>query len=256
MLSLRELQLRFVQQIFAEDENALAAEIRANGLSSGQRLGIYRNNMLVGLTKVLQNMYPAVETLVGEDFFRYAANQYIHQHPSQSGDLYNYGHLFPEFLADFAPASGLPYLPDVAKLELAREAADHAADHAPLDLARLAQVAPEQYENLKFTLHPSARLLASDYPVLRIWEISQKDFQGEQTVNLDSGGDKLLVIRHDLNTQQQRLAEGEFVLLKNLAANVDFARACELALETQADFDVSANFQQHVRHGTIVDFFC
>jgi hypothetical protein len=34
-------------------------------------------------------------------------------------------------------------------------------------------VPPEDYPRLRLLLQPSARLLASDYPVLRIWQVNQ-----------------------------------------------------------------------------------
>ena len=53
--------------------------------SSPDRLDIYRNTVLVGLTKALQLNYPAVRRLVGTDFFDGAAQLFIAEHPPRAG---------------------------------------------------------------------------------------------------------------------------------------------------------------------------
>ncbi|MFO1351468.1 MAG: DNA-binding domain-containing protein [Gammaproteobacteria bacterium] len=254
MSALRELQQRFVEQIFSDDGD-LPEWIRADGLASAERLDIYRNNTLVGLTKTLRSLYPVIERLVGEDFFRYAAHRYIHEYPSRSGDLNEYGADFADFLARFEPTAGLVYLPDVARLELAYQQAANAADSAALDFAALAQVAPERYEELRFRLHPTARLLVSPYPILRIWQVNQPNYADDPSVDLNQGGVKLLLIRRALEVELEPLADGEFALLQALSEPLNFGVACERALESQADFDVTASFQRHALAGTLVDFY-
>ena len=254
MLSLHELQTRFAQQIFNEPGGLPGDVIVANGLNSAERLDIYRNNVLVGLGKVLQSCYPVIERLVGEDFFRFTAQQFIYSTPSRSGDLNQYGFEFPEFLQSFEPAAQLPYLPDVARLEWAHQHAYYALEHAPLDAQALSQVPPECYGVLKFQLHPSASLITSPYPVHKIWQVNQSDYDGDQIVDLDQGGDKLLVVRCDLNVTIEPLAGGEYQLLQALHVGQDFATACEQALELQPDFDLTASLQQHVLQRTLVAF--
>ena len=255
MPKLRDLQLAFTQEVFEETGAGISQAIRANGLSGARRLQIYRNNMVSSLTGALQAVYPVIQRLVGEGFFAYAAHQYIHQHPSTSGNLHDFGCNFSEFLCTFEAVSTLTYLPDVAALEWAYHRVFHAAEHAPLDLTALAQIPQERHEELKFQLHPASRLLSSDYPILQIWQVNQDDYCGDQTVNLDQGGVDLLVIRRaNLDIQMQILEAGEFTLLQTLATGHSFGDACEQALATQPDFDVPASFQKHVVQYTLVDF--
>lgn len=251
--SLSELQHDFLAQVLAPDGD-LPGLIRPNGLTSAARLGVYRNNTFTGLGKHLRAVYPVVERLVGEPFFRYAAREYIRRYPSHSGDIGDYGTELPDFLAQFEPTRALSYLPDVARLELARHRAWRAADHDPLDLAALGRVAPEDYETLRFTLHPSVRLLESRYPVLRIWQVNQPDFAGDQTVDLNAGSCRLLVCRSGLDVRQQSLTNGEFVLLQTLVTGLDFGSACECALEADPDCNLGATLQRLVAGGMVVGF--
>lgn len=258
MLSLHELQSRFADAMFDKtSDHLLDDQIRANGLSSSTRLGVYRNNIFVVLGNTLTSVYPALEKLIGRSSFRFAADHYIRQYPSISGDLTYYGEHFAEFLETFEPAAKLIHLHDLARLEWAYHRAYYAASHAPLDLQKLQTVAPEQYEQLKFRLHPSAHLIASEYPLLKIWQAHRADYEGEKSFDLNPNQDSvclLIIRREDYGLGIEALEAGEFALLQALTDNIDFATACEQALQAQPDFDVAQGFQKQVMQGTLVDF--
>jgi hypothetical protein len=255
MSRLRELQAGFAQAVLEGVQTDFGRHILAAGLGSERRLQVYRNNVFLSLTEALKAVYPVTQRLVGEGFFRYAVTHYIPLHPSASGNLHDFGGCLPEFLATFEPAVELTYLPEVARLEWAYHQVFHAAEQPPLDLAALAAVPAERHGELKFTLHPAARLLASAFPILRIWQVNQEDFSGDPAVELSEGGIRLLIIRREnLEIELQPLPAGEFALLQALAEQQDFATACERALATQADVDLPALFSKHVQQGTLVDF--
>src|SRR5205814_1248125 len=102
---------------------------------------IYRRNVLANLHDALAAAYPVVRRLVGDAFFRELAERFARAHPSASRDLHRYGKPLPQFIADYAPAVGLPYLADVARLEWAVAQAFHAASARAFDYAALAAVA-------------------------------------------------------------------------------------------------------------------
>ncbi|MGQ0656658.1 MAG: HvfC/BufC N-terminal domain-containing protein [Chromatiales bacterium] len=255
MPSLREVQFAFAEAVFHGRDTPLGEQIRANGLSGARRLQIYRNNVFASLTSALRAVYPVVERLVGEGFFRYAAHEYIRRHPSTSGNLHDFGTALPAFLSSFETAATLPYLPDMARLEWAYHQVFHALEHAPFNLGALGTIRPEHYPALRFKLHPASWLVASDYPVLRIWQVNQDNYAGDQRVDLAEGGVRVLVIRQNLEVQMQPLGEGEYALLRALAAGDALAQAYEKALAVQADFDLIACLKQHVSRGTLVDSF-
>jgi hypothetical protein len=255
MSRLRDLQRDFSRHVFGNASADLTTHIKANGVNPARRLGVYRNNAYANLTAALQATYPVVARLVGTGFFRYAAHEYMGQHPSSSGDLHPFGAVFAEFLATFEPAAGLPYLPDVARLEWAYEQAFYAADSEPFNSEALAEVPLDSYDNLKFVLNPAAQLLASKYPILRIWQVNQEGFEGDQRVDLTEGGVKLLVTRDSrLDIGIKVLGEGEFALLQALINGHSFAVACEQALDAQPECDVPTCLKQQVMDGVIVDF--
>lgn len=254
MPSLREIQTRFAEAVFNPKNVMSGVPIRAKGLSSERRLRIYRNNVFTNLTEALRASYPIIDRLVGEQFFDHAAARYIRHCPSGSGNLHDFGGRFAELLAAYPGASRLVYLPDVARLEWACQEVYHAAEPAQLKLAALAEIPQDRYEELRFQPHPASRLLASDYPILRIWQVHQPEWQGETTVDLSLGGIRLLVIRRALRIEFEPLSQGEYALLKALWEGRSLGDACGLALEAEPHLNVAALLESHVARHTLVGF--
>jgi Putative DNA-binding domain len=250
---LRDLQTEFAGALF-DERPEMAARVRAGRFPAAQHLQVYRNNVVESLTGALRAVYPVVEKLVGDGFFRYAVHEYLRAHRPRSGNLHDFGDAFASFLAGFAPAAELPYLPDVARLEWAWHQAFHAADAPAFDFARLGALPAEQHATLRFVLHPSARLLASDFPVVRIFEINQEGFDGDTSVDLAEGGVRALVIRRGLTVYVEPLAAGEAELLAALAGQQPLAAAVQAALAVQPEFDLTGTLAGHLRRGTLVDF--
>lgn len=253
MPSLREVQEAFAEALLA-DGRAAAAHVRPGRFAPERQLGVYRNNVRTTLTAALGDIHPVVHRLVGEEFFGYAAAQYLRAHPPASGNLHDFGDRFAAFLASFAPAAGLVYLADVARLEWAWHEAFHAPESRALALEALAGIAPADYPRLRFGLHPSARLLTSPYPVVRIWQVNQPDFEGEPTVDLAEGGCRVLVVRRDAAVEVETLGEAEFILLSSFAEGRTLEEAATAALARATDLDLSGLLRRYVAEEVIVRF--
>ena len=102
--------------------------------------------MVVGLIKTLQARFPAVEGIVGEEFFVAMARVFVAKMPPRTPILTTYGDEFADFIAAFEPARELAYLADVARLEAARTRAYHAADAAPVDPSCFGALDPHAVE--------------------------------------------------------------------------------------------------------------
>ena len=254
MPSLRELQVAFARDIFDAAAEDAAQYVKPGRFPAARHLQVYRNNVFSSLTGALQAVFPVIERLVGDGFFRYAAHTYIHQHPPVSGNLHDFGRAFADFLAGFAPAQALPYLADVAHLEWAWHAAFHAPDHPSLALDALAGVAPEHHGAIRFLLHPAARLLASDYPVLRIWQVNQPDNADVDSVDLSAGGVRLLVTRRGLAVEIEPVADSDYALLHAIAAGRSLRHATDAALAVLPAFDLPPALHRYVASNTLVDF--
>ena len=254
MNGLHELQQDFTRSIL-QDEVMVLDKIRPNGLTQAQRLAVYRNNTFLGLAEALRDGYPVVNRLVGDGFFNGLARAYIAIHPPQSGCLLEYGDRFPDFVGEYPPAQGLPYLPDVAKLEWLWQVVFHEADANGLDLSVLAAVPAERHGELRLQLHPTARLMASDYPVLRIWEVNQEGVAWDGCISLQEGGCQLLIFRPSLDVEVHALEAGEHAFLAALSGSSTIIDALEHALIADSRFDLPTKFGYWIERGLFTHFF-
>lgn len=234
MPSLTELQTRFAAAILDGDDGFLAA-VAPGGAAAAQRLEVYRNNARHSFRDALRAVYPVVELLVGAEFFAFAADRYRVAQPSRSGDIHRYGDRFGDFLAAFAPAAGLPYLPDMARLEWAMHEVFHAADTVPFGCGQLAGADPETFV---FQLSPDCRLLHSAYPVDRLWEMHQPGAVWDEAFDPAGGGGGMLVRRAGYEVAVERPGAAGFAMLAALAAGAGLGAGYEAARRLDAGFDL------------------
>jgi hypothetical protein len=251
MPSLSELQGAFVRGVFDPSDAALAEVVEPAGMSADARLAIYRRNVLGNYVAALGDVYPVLARLVGAPFFGRLAHAYAMQTPSHSGDLHDFGGELGAFLEALPTARDLPYLVDVARLEWAVHRSFHARHAPPLDSAYLAAVRPERLPALGFALHPAARLLRSPYPVLTIWRVNQPQWRGDLAVDLGLGGERVLVMRRDLEVVVEPLSETEYTVLNALDAGAGLGDALSEALRIDAEFDLARFLARHALGGTL-----
>jgi hypothetical protein len=253
MPSLRELQQQFADAVLAPEGTPPAFAI-AGGAAGAERVAIYRRTIDANYRNALGATYPVVQRLVGPGFFHAAVDAFARMRPSRSGDLNEYGDAFGDFLAEYAPAAGLPYLADVARVEWAIDEANRAPDStaAPdVALAALAAVPAEQLPALRLRVVASCRLIASGYPVLRIWQVNQADFRGDLRVALDAGPDHLRIRREPPGVALERIMHGEFAWLSALQRQAPLAAAIERAQQADATFDLESALHRFIGDGTI-----
>jgi Putative DNA-binding domain len=227
--------------------------IKGGKLSPEKRIEIYRHNIFSTLTGALSDLYPVTEKIVSTPFFLRLAEQFVRITPSASGDLNMFGSEWPEFLRRHTEAINLPYLEDVAKLEWAWHQAFHAGDCVAFDMARLADVAPEQHAALRFHLHPSVMFIESAHPIVRILEVNQSEYAGDMLVDWTLPGDLTLVSRNDLTVNIQSLPRASFYFLRALNDGETLATAADMAFTADAEFDLQHALLSAIQSNLIVD---
>mgnify|MGYP001256694358 CR=1 FL=1 len=254
MPALREIQSLFRQSLLAGDEEAVIQQIEGDGLDPRARLAVYRHHIFTSLTAVLEAAYPVVCRLVDRRFFAYAADAFIRPHPPTGPCLAEYGAAFPDFLADFPPCQGHPYLPDVARLEWAIHRTSQTSEAAPLDHARLSVVAPLDMPRLRFAMDPTLSYLTSPWPVDTIWRAHQGGGEPAQRVDLDAGG-VCLEVRANGNVAMLRALEpATYAFRDALARGLTLGEASRLTLESHPSFDLIHAIQELLDERLFNDF--
>ncbi|HMI97031.1 MAG TPA: DNA-binding domain-containing protein [Micropepsaceae bacterium] len=251
MPTLLELQRSISKAILSRETDEAAHLFVGDGLIPHERLNIYRNTFLAGLTSALRISFPAVHRLVGAEFFDGAAQCFIEAEPPQSANLYLYGAGFADFLARFSPAASLVYLPDVAHLEWAVNCALHASDAAPLAPECYTAIAEADPARLMLAPHPSLTMLRLEYPADAIWRaVLAEDDEALSAINLAAGPCWLLVERDAEGIEVSRLSEAEWRFASALSAGETFATATDRA----GTIDMPLLFAGHLAAGRFVGF--
>lgn len=228
------------------------AGLRAwNGSDPAARLAVHRNNVVSSLIDALAETCPVVQAMVGVEFFRAMASVFVRQQPPRSRILARYGEAFPAFIDTFAPARAVPELADMARLEVARVSAFHAADAEPASAQAVAQAlaAGDRVGELRLQLHPSLSLIESPHPVAWIWADHQDD-QTRQPFNADRAG-AALVLRHGLEVLVLPIDEGAAAFVAALQRGHNLGDAAAQAAATAGEFDLSMTLALLLGHGAL-----
>ncbi|MGY2492860.1 HvfC/BufC family peptide modification chaperone [Cupriavidus sp. CP313] len=204
--TLLELQRAVRQELLGFADGNASQYVVPDGLDPQARLGIYRNTATGALLTTLRLAYPAVQALVGPEFFEGAARQFIEHNPPACAQLDSYGGAFPDFLEQMPQAESLVYLPDAARLEWAVNEVLHAPDTNPLDLGRLRQLDEGGLQQVSFLPNPAVRLLQSAYPVDAIWNaVLTRDDSALASINLAAGPVSMYVCRSASGVDIERI---------------------------------------------------
>lgn len=198
-----------------------------------RRFAVYRNNVTVSLVDAMASIFPTVQNLVGEDFFRAMARLYVAHHPPTSPLLFTYGETFPSFLESFPPAADLAFLADVARVERLWLDAYHAADADSLDPMALGQIAPEDLAGIGFVAHPAARLVRLRYAA---GTICRRDREGTSLEGFDpTSPEAVLITRPALDVTIEPLPAGGAAFFEALLSGHSLGDACLAASEEDAE---------------------
>ena len=253
MPSLAERQRAFAAALLDPSVLLPPGLVDPEGRACPRRFSVYRNNVATALIEALESSFPAVRRLVGEGFFREAALRFAVAQPPSSPVLLDYGVEFPLFLEHFEPAASLPYLPDVARIERAWIEAHHAGDATPLDPAALAALSGDRAGELRFSMHPSVRIVRSRYPALTIWRMNVADGVPEP-VALDAGGEDALVVRPKADVYVRGLPPGGADLIEALARGEPLVAAAEMTMKARVDFDLASHLSGLLESGVLTGF--
>ena len=205
----------------------------------GAGLAVYRNTVAKGWADALAGLFPTVQRLVGEDWFRDAALIFAAEHPPTTPILDEYGQAFPAWLARFEPALFLPYLPPVARMDLAWSRAHRSAD-APVLTADV--LAGRDLFGSRAALHPSVQLFWFDWTAPSIWRANRPDATPDQGVDWIDQAEGIVIYRPDMTVLHRRLTRVEWLFLDGCRRDLPLGR---VALEVQGqapDTDIASLF--------------
>lgn len=238
-------------------QRALGRELmRAQGTADessavpfGVALTVHRNTAMKGLVDALTANYPTVAQLVGTEWFRACAIEYIHANPARSPILALYGATFPEFLCAFPPAAELAYLPDVARIDRIWIQAHTAPDAEVLPSEGLRQLTPSALAAQRMTFHPATRIGWFRHSAASIWAHHRSEVSGSG-LTIENCEEGLLLTRPAGAVEFVLLDQPRFTFLDQLRRGVTLGEAAQAALEADDQTDIAGLLAQSIIAGT------
>ncbi|MDB4558914.1 putative DNA-binding domain-containing protein [Amylibacter sp.] len=206
------------------------------GRPAGKRFDVYRNNVIVSLMDAMETAFPVIQKLIGAENFRNLSGFYVRKHPPENPMLMFYGGAFPAFLEATEQLAHVPYLADVARLELARRTAYHAADASPIAGGALGAIAPDALMETTFEFAPAVQIVPSPFPIAAIWHFNMTEGASKPEARAETA----LVTRPALDLEMSVIAADQAVFLTTLMNGETLGTAYETATQTDDRFDLSA----------------
>lgn len=227
----------FAAGLLNPDINKPDEVIGPNGSAADKRYNVYRNNVTVSLVNALADIFPGVQKITGEKYFRAMAREYVRANPPSSPLLFLYGQNFANFIENFEPAKTMPYLADMARAERGWLTAYHAADIAPLDAAKLGSIDPDRLADVVFAPHPATFLLQSAYPVHDIF-LMNRDFKEVAPLDMTIGH-CLMLTRPQLDIRIVQLEQADYAFLTALFNGQSLGEAAATGTQADEAFDLN-----------------
>jgi hypothetical protein len=203
-------------------------------------LRVHRNTWIKGAIDALEANFPTVATLVGSEWFRAAAREFVLFAPPTGAALFAYGAGFAGWLAAFPPAAALPYLPSIALLDRLWLDALLAHDAEPVGGGDLARLDAEALERAAVRLHPSVRTAWFGDNSASLWLATRWPAGVAPELEFDTVPEGVVIARPDHTVRARIVGAAEFAFLDACARGRPLSEAARTALDAQPGADLAA----------------
>lgn len=223
--NLKTLQSRMLAWLQQGDPLIKQAVTGTEKVPAEVRLDIYANAYRYRLIEALQETFPALHTLMGDEDFFGLGSQYLDHYPSNHFSLRYFGHQLHDFLKQNEQWRTQPLLTEMAQFEWLLRAAFDAADTESLTLEALQSINPEQWPELGFRFHPSLQRIDMRFNIPQLWQAIEQQQPPIEFIENDYPL-AWLIWRKELRTCYRSLDVDEAWALDSILAGQSFAEIC------------------------------
>jgi hypothetical protein len=225
-MALRQLQREMQRELLGEESLIEAHIADTPPLTREARIGIYCHAYVARLIEALQNYYPVLYQILGDEDFEAFGAAFVRAHPSVHRSIRWYGREVPDFLRVEPPFAEWPIFAEVARFEWSLAKAFDSADSGPLGRAALASVEPAEWANLTFRFHPSVQRLTFEWNTAAVWKALSVEEGPPPAPERSAEAVEWLVWRRDLENYFRSLDPVEATALDAALAGCNFAEVC------------------------------
>jgi hypothetical protein len=234
---LRLLQRELQSHLLGEPSSIADAIADAPPLPVADRLGIYRNAYRVRLIEALDDTYPVLHAVLGDEVFSALGEEFVTAHPSVHRSIRWYGRELSEFLGQRPPYAEQPILAELALLEWTLAEVFDAADAEPKPRAALSAVDAAAWSELQFEFHPSLRRLHLHWNTAAVWQAMSRE---EVPPDPECAEHPVpwLLWRQNLQNYFRSMAADEAAALDSALRGANFGEICEALAEWLPDDEI------------------
>ncbi len=225
-VGLVEMQRSMQRHLLGETSGIVADIVDAPPLRAADRLAIYRNAYQVRLIDALNDTYPVLHGLLGDEMWVTLGETYVAAYPSRYRSIRWYGGELADFLRRNAPFSDEPILAEIASLEWTLADVFDARDAQALTRAELSAIEPQQWSALRFEFHPSLRRLELCWNTAAVWKAMSQDETPPRPERADAPAPWVLW-RQKLQNYFRSMTAAESAALDAALRGSSFGEICE-----------------------------
>ncbi|MEW6769561.1 MAG: DNA-binding domain-containing protein [Pseudomonadota bacterium] len=249
MKDFARLQDEFQRGIVSGDDTVLGDILDSTKEKRDVLFGVYRHAYVSRLVDALRNDHEYLHAYLGDEMFDRMGKAYVAEKPSHHPNMRWFSQGVPEFLRSTAPYSEYPVVSELAEFEKTLNDVFDAANGTVIGLEDVAAFSPEQWNDLKFNPHPSARRLDLSTNAVAIWN-ALRDGETPPDVVVLEEPNRVLFWRDDVTPMFRELPAEEAMMWDEASAGLPFGVLCSM-LATYSDPDSAAARGAGYLHGWV-----
>ena len=227
---LPELQEAFARYLGTRQGEAPRLIVGDEKAGAEERMDLYAGAYVTRLMEVLEEHFPGLWGLMGDEQFWRLCREYVGSKPSGFFSIRHFGHEMADFLGSTQPYSSYPQLAEMAAFEWAQGAVFDAADSEAVAESSLQEVSPQRWGAMRFRFTEAMQLLDLSWNVPSIWQALGRGETPPEPV-CEEVPVVWLVWRQELDPCWRPLDVDEAWALQQALAGHEFATLCEGLLE-------------------------
>ncbi|QUX94093.1 DUF2063 domain-containing protein [Marinomonas sp. CT5] len=242
---------RFKTTLFNHN-NGFYEEIKSHSEDEKEiRFNVYRNNVFVSLIDALADIFPVTQRLVGEDFFRAMAREYVQLNPPKTPIISDYGESFSDFARHFEAAKSLPFLGDLVALEYSLLALTNAPEYDTLEHEQISAAFNNTADPafLHLLLPPTTQILVSPFAIGSIYLAHLGEGNASLADIIISKSEYLLLLKSHLYSELHIVSHSEAIFIKQLMQNKPLGEA----VPDDESFDLGTTLAKLIKWKLITD---
>lgn len=225
MTTLQELQRSFLDFVRAPGVQMQGSVVDSPPVSAQQRLQIYSDAYRLRLVDALQDNYPVLGALLGDDLFDSLGAAYLAAQPSKFFSVRYFGDQLAAFVDNDPMYAEQPIVAEMARFEWMLRDVFDAVDAPALKLEDLSTIAAEDWPQVQFSLHPTWRQISLEWNTPQLWRQLNEELEPDAPQRRDHPV-VWMAWRHDLATYFRSLEVDEAWAVDALSRSATFSEIC------------------------------